>query len=224
VLFSVTAPAIRLPHRRYTVGMSQPAPLTPDLARQLPADDIIVLRDVTWADYQRLLEIRGDRPVPRLTYLEGALELMTPSRPHESLKSMIGRLVEAWCLERGVGITPYGSWTHESKEAERGVEPDECYVLGDATEPERGDLAIEVIWSSGGLDKLEVYRKLAVREVWIWKAGAIGVHALRGERYVPVDRSEILGGIDLDELLRFVDVRPMTRAVTEYRAAIQAKR
>ena len=55
-------------------------------------DDIIVLRDVTWADYQRLLEIRGERPVPRLTYLEGALELMTPSRPHESLKSMIGCL------------------------------------------------------------------------------------------------------------------------------------
>lgn len=204
--------------------MSQPAPLTPDLARQVPADDIIVLRDVTWADYQRLLEIRGDRPVPRLTYLEGALELMTPSRPHESLKSMIGCLVEAWCLERGVGITPYGSWTHESKEAERGVEPDECYVLGDATEPERCDLAIEVVWSSGGLDKLEVYRKLAVREVWIWKAGAIGVHALRAGRYEPVDRSEVLGGIDLDELLRFVDVRPMTRAVTEYRAAIQAKR
>jgi Uma2 family endonuclease len=130
--------------------MSQPAPLTPALERQLPADDNIVLRDVTWADYQRLLEIRGDRPVPRLTYLEGALELMTPSRSHESLKSMIGRLVEAWCLEKGVGITPYGSWTLESKEAERGVEPDECYVLGDAAEPERCDLAIEVIWSSGG--------------------------------------------------------------------------
>jgi Uma2 family endonuclease len=203
--------------------MSQPAPLTPALERQLPADDIIVLRDVTWADYQRLLEIRGDRPVPRLTYLEGALELMTPSRSHESLKSMIGRLVEAWCLEKGVGITPYGSWTLESKEAERGVEPDECYVLGDAAEPERCDLAIEVIWSSGGLDKLEVYRKLGVKEVWVWKAGAIGVFALREEHYAPVDRSEVLAGIDLDVLLRFADVRPMTRAVTEYRTALQSK-
>jgi Uma2 family endonuclease len=201
--------------------MSQPAPPAPHVEASLPTDDIIVLREVTWADYQRLLEIRGERPVPRLTYLEGALELMTPSRPHESLKSMIGCLVEAWCLEKGVGITPYGSWTLESKEANRGVEPDECYVLGDVAEPERCDLAIEVVWSRGGLNKLEVYRKLGVREVWIWKAGSIEVFALRGEEYVPIQRSETLPGIDLPVLLRFVDVRPMTRAVTEYRAALR---
>src|SRR5216683_198276 len=57
-------------------------------------DKIVVLYDATWADYQRLMEMRGDKSVPRLAYLEGALEIMTPSRPHESLKSMIGRLVE----------------------------------------------------------------------------------------------------------------------------------
>ena len=60
-----------------------------------PVDDVIVLRDVGWADYQRLLEIRGEQPTPRLTYLQGVLELMTPSQPHESIKSMIGCLVEA---------------------------------------------------------------------------------------------------------------------------------
>jgi Uma2 family endonuclease len=201
--------------------MSHPAPVSPHAQGQLPADDIIVLRDVTWADYQRLLEIRGERPVPRLSYLEGALELMRPSRPHESLKSMIGRLVEAWCLEKGPGITPYGSWTLESKAADRGVEPDECYVIGDVDDPDRPDLAIEVIWSSGGIDKLEVYRKLGVREVWIWKPGTIEVFVLRDATYVPVLRSEVVPGIDLATLLRFVDIRPMTRAVTEYQAAVR---
>lgn len=190
-------------------------------ARPLPADDIIVLRDATWADYQRLLEIRGERPVPRLTYLEGALELMTPSRPHESIKSMIGCLVEAWCLEKGVAITPYGSWTLESKEADRGVEPDECYVIGDVQNPERPDLAIEVVWTSGGIDKLEVYRKLGVQEVWIWRQGTFEVFSLRDAQYARVERSEIVRGLDLAVLLRFVDVRPMTRAVTEYRAALR---
>ena len=38
-------------------------------------DDIVVLRNVSWADYQRILEIRGDEPAPRLSYLEGVLEL-----------------------------------------------------------------------------------------------------------------------------------------------------
>jgi Uma2 family endonuclease len=202
--------------------MSQPTVVSPQVERPLPADDVIVLRNVTWADYQRLLEIRGERAVPRLTYLEGVLELMTPSRPHESLKSMIGRLVDAWCLEKGVGITPYGSWTHESKAADRGVEPDECYVVGDDPEPDRCDLAIEVVWTRAAIDKLDVYRKLAVKEVWIWKAGKIEVFSLRDLTYVRLERSELLPGIDLDELLRFVDVRPMTRAVTEYRAALRA--
>src|SRR5262249_43327180 len=146
--------------------MSRPDIALPGADLQIPSDDIIVLRDATWADYQRLLEIRGERSVPHFTYLEGVLELMTPSRPHETLKSMIGCLVEGWCLERGVAVTPYGSWTHESKETDRGVEPDECYVLGDNADPGHADVAIEVAWTRGAIDKLDVYRKLGVREVW----------------------------------------------------------
>jgi len=86
------------------------------------------------------------------------------------------------------------------------------------------DLAIEVIWTSGGLSKLEVYRKLDVREVWIWKASKIEVFTLRDENYVPLERSELLPDIDLEQLLAFVDVKPMTRAVTKYRAVLRAAR
>lgn len=184
------------------------------------ADDIVLLRNVTWGDFQRILEMRGEEPVPRMAYLEGVLELMAPSRTHESLKSRIGCLVEAWCMETGVDITPYGSWLLESKETERGVEPDECYVLGDNPDPVRPDLAIEVVWTSGRIDKLKIYRKLGVREVWIWAKGAIVVHALRGEEYSRIESTELLPGIDLEQLMTFVDVQPMTRAVREYRAAL----
>jgi Uma2 family endonuclease len=106
-------------------------------------DHIVHLRGAAWSDYQRVLELRGERPVPRLTYLEGVLELMTPSRQHEALKSLIGCLVEVWCLGRGIEFSPFGSWTLESKESARGVEPDECYVFGNVTDPARPDLAIE---------------------------------------------------------------------------------
>lgn len=204
--------------------MAQPAIVYPEQAPP-PArgDEFVVLQPATWADYQRCLEIRGERSVPRLTYLEGVLELMTPSRSHGSIKSMIGCLVEAWCLENDVDITPYGSWTLESKESERGLEPDECYVLGDVAEPERPDLAIEVIWSSGSLDKLEIYRKLGVREVWIWRRGALQLFSLGAdEAYSSIERSKLLPAIDLVQLLGFVNTQPMTRAVREYRAALRA--
>lgn len=201
--------------------MAEPAVAIPPTNESLPADDIIVLRGATWADYQRLLAIRGESSVPRITYLEGVLELMSPSFPHESIKSMIGRLVEVWCLERGVDISAYGSWTHQSKKAKRGVEPDECYVLGEDTKPTRCDLAIEVEWTRGAIKKIEVYRKLGVRELWIWKAGAITVHSLEGEQYVRVKRSKLLPALDLEELLTFVDVKPMTRAMREYREKLR---
>ncbi|HEU5074116.1 MAG TPA: Uma2 family endonuclease [Polyangiaceae bacterium] len=199
--------------------MAQPA-LPLEAPQPLPQDSIVVLRGATWADFQRVLELKGDSSVPRVAYLEGVLELMSPSQSHEAAKSRIGRLVEAWCVEKGVDITPYGSWTHENKETPRGIEPDECYVLGDTAEPERCDLAIEVIWTSGSIDKLDIYRKLQVREVWFWKRGAISVHKLVGEQYQPIAASELLAGIDLVELLEFIDVRPMTRAVREYRARL----
>lgn len=56
---------------------------------------------------------------------------------------------------------------------ERGAEPDECYVFGEDPDPERPDLAIEVIWISGGMNKLEIYRALGVAEVWHWRRGRI---------------------------------------------------
>lgn len=184
-------------------------------------DHILVVRNATWADYQRHLELRGDDAVPRITYLEGTLELMNPSRSHESLKSMIGRLVEAWCFERGVEISPYGSWTLENKDADRGAEPDECYVVGDVPEPLLPDLAIEVVWTSGGVDKLEVYRKLGVREVWIYEDATFRLFRLDGDRYESVPQSAVLAGIDLVQLAGYVDMQPMTRAVRAYREALR---
>ncbi len=193
----------------------------PSQAGTRAEDDIVVLHDATWADFQRMVEIRAERPVPRLAYLEGSLQLMSPSRPHERIKSMIGCLVEAWCIERGVEISPYGSWLLESKAQARGIEPDECYVLGEVDDPQVPDLAIEVIWTSGGIDKLEIYRKLGVREVWYWQRDGLRLFALRGETYEPIDHSEVIPGLDHELLLRFVDVRPMTRAVRELREALR---
>jgi Uma2 family endonuclease len=182
-------------------------------------DHIVHLSGVTWADYERLLEIRGDKSAPRLTYLEGALEIMSPSRDHETIKSLIGRLVEAYCLERGIRFTPVGSWTLKERNEERGAEPDECYVFG--TEPaDRPDLAIEVIWTSGRLDKLDVYRKLGVTEVWYWRKGQVQPYALRGERYEAIAASEVLPGLDLALLAEHIDRPTAYDAITDFRAAL----
>jgi hypothetical protein len=91
--------------------MAQPALPTPPLSARSDHDDIVLLRCAAWSDYERILTIRDDASVPRVTFLKGLLELMRPSKSHASIKSVIGRLVEAWCVEKGIDITPCGSWT-----------------------------------------------------------------------------------------------------------------
>jgi Uma2 family endonuclease len=95
-------------------------------------------------------------------------------------------------------------------------------VLGDDEDPQTAGLAIEVVVTSGGISKLDVYRKLGVREVWFWRRGRIDLFALRDEQYEPIAGSELIPGLDLDLLLRFVDVRPTTKAVRGYREALRA--
>jgi len=94
-------------------------------------------------------------------------------------------------------------------------------VLGDVRDPKRPDLAIEVVWTSGGIQKLDVYSGLQVREVWMWKDGRISVYELEGNAYAERDQSGCLPELDLTLLARFIDVHPMTRAVREYRDALR---
>ena len=119
---------------------------------------------MSWEQYEAIVAIRGERSVPRITYLRGELELMSPSIDHEGIKSTMGRLVEAFADELDLSLKAYGSWTVKNAPLERGAEADECYVLGNHR-PEVPDLAIEVTGTGGGLDKLEVWRGLGVREV-----------------------------------------------------------
>ncbi|MEJ7732930.1 MAG: Uma2 family endonuclease [Polyangiaceae bacterium] len=186
-------------------------------------DDVVYLSEATWADYQRLVAIRGDRSAPRITYLQGLLELMSPSRSHDVIKSRIGRLVEVYCLERGIEFDACGSWTIGDRRAKRGAEPDECYVFHGIENPKRPDLAIEVVWSSGRIDKLDVYRKLGVREVWYWRRGEprrIQPYVLQAERYRASKRSKVLPGIDLAQLVGFVDLPTASQAIRAYRAEL----
>jgi Uma2 family endonuclease len=188
-----------------------------------PEQDQRVTLHLSWDDFERFLDIRGGAAGPRLTYLEGELELMSPSREHERIKKALARLLEAYAEEKGIRLDGYGSWTIKSVSKRRAVEPDECYVIGAERDDEERtpDLAIEVIWTHGGLDKLDVYAGLGVREVWLWRDGALEVQRLAGERYQRVGESEVLPGLDLDAMARHAELPDQTQAVRDWRAYLQ---
>jgi Uma2 family endonuclease len=185
------------------------------------ADQRVVLYGVPWSHYETQLALRGDVAGPRIAYLDGALEIMSPSKDHERIKSYIGCLIEAYALERGIDLSPYGSWTLKSAPRKSGAEPDECYIIGADQGATTPHLAIEVDWTTGGIDKLEVYRRLGIGEVWIWKEGRIAVHLLRGERYERAERSALFPDLDVVQLGSFLDRPTALQAVRAFRDAIR---
>ena len=197
----------------------------PLVSRPSRRDQIVVLRNIPWEQYDGLCEARKDSAGPRMAYLDGTLEIMSPARKHEYEKKLIARLVETYGEEAGLSLNGFGSETFRQKAKDAGVEPDECYCVGPAKR--FPDLAIEVVHTSGDLDKLEIYRRLKVTEVWFWQKGRFWVYRLASRQYTLRERSEVLPGLDLDELTRIVaatDESHQTEAVRAYRQALRRHR
>jgi Uma2 family endonuclease len=186
-------------------------------------DHFVYLRGVSFREYEAVLAMRGESSVPRITYLEGLLELMTPSRYHETDKKRFARLLECWADELGVRLESIGSWTLKNSREERGAEPDECYMIDrvPVSDDDRPDIAVEVIWTSGGINKLEVYAKLGVREVWFYERESLRFFALRAAAYTELPRSELLPAADPALFVRCMAEPSQTDALRVLREALR---
>jgi Uma2 family endonuclease len=189
-------------------------------------DQHVVLRAMSWQDFEALLAIRGDRAGVRMYYLDGEIEIVSPTKIHEGRKTTLARLLEIWAMESDVSLNGFGSWTLKKELREAGAEPDECYIVGDAAEQDVPDLAIEVEWSRvTGLSKPEIYRRLGIRELWTLKSdGRLVVRILEKGEWVERPRSKLFPKLDLVWLLSFLDLTPQSKAVRALRDELRAKK
>jgi Uma2 family endonuclease len=185
-------------------------------------DERFVMHGVPWKTYALLREAL-DIPGLRMTYFKGSLELMSPSPEHERIKTMIARLVEMYAADRDAPLYGYGSTTFRRELKERGLEPDECYCVG-ADLRTYPDLAIEVVMTSGGIEKLPVYQGLEVKEVWFWtdESREFQLYGLGENGYERIARSRLVPGLDFDLLTRFVERTDQPQAIKEYREALRS--
>jgi Uma2 family endonuclease len=134
----------------------------------------------------------------RLTYLKGALEIMSPSEAHERAKKIVARLIETYAFFLRLRFNGYGSTTFRKKAKERGVEPDECYVLGRELKGDFPDIVLEVIETVPLVDKLDVYDGFGVPEVWVFERGKFAIYRRRASSgYVRATKSALLPELDL---------------------------
>jgi Uma2 family endonuclease len=185
-------------------------------------DPRIVLYDVPWVHYEVQAARRGERAVPRIAYLEGVMELLGPARSHERIAHDLGALLGVFAEEAGIELTGYKRWTLKNAPDQAGAEADECFIIGPDQRRERPDLAIEVVVTHGGIDKLRIYARLGVPEAWFWRDGRLEIHVLRAHTYERVERSSCLPGLDHELMCSFLDRPTTTAAVRAYRAALRA--
>jgi Uma2 family endonuclease len=186
------------------------------------ADRQIVYSGIDWQQFKLIQAGFADAPGIRLAYFNQTIEILMPGRTHELFKSIIGMLIELFCLEMAIEFEPTGSMTQE-REGEVSLEADESYCFG--TSKSIPDLAIEVVLTSGGMEKLQRYQLLGISEVWFWQDGVFSLYCLRDGMYDRITRSEIpeLTSLDIDLLTRCVLMAETSRlnAANEFRKAIK---
>src|ERR1051326_7561101 len=76
-----------------------------------PAEQRMILHNVGWETYEKLLADLASQSSVRLTYDRGILEIMSPLSEHEIIKHVIERIVEITAEELGMEVRCFGSTT-----------------------------------------------------------------------------------------------------------------
>ena len=170
----------------------------------------------TWGTYLRLVRDRGGRGRPKYTFCDGRLTIVSPGFDHESLKVIVGGLIDDVLVglripHRGAGETRY----LKKGGGRAGTEPDLSYYLSNLArllgkkrlvigEDPPPDLVVEIVATHPLGDSLEIYRRFRVPEVWVCASSGIDFLVLGPDgRYATSAASACLPFLSAAELSRW---------------------
>lgn len=190
------------------------------LVDQPTEEKLVTLKNVSWEQFKGIeTQLQENRNV-RLSYLSGILEIISPiGDKHEKVKSTVGLLLEAYMKELGIRFYRRGGFTLEEPGYASGT-PDESYSIG--TEREVPDIVIEILVTSGTINRKELYKPKKVPEVWFWKSNEIKIFRLsESGEYEEVNRSGFFPNLDPVLLLHYIAMSDQYDAVVEFEQAIR---
>lgn len=196
----------------------------------------VVIEPVRWSTYVALLEDADSRR-GRMTYDQGVLEIMSPSKSHEQIGCLIGRMIEVFTEERQIEIVSVASVTVKLESLQRGFEADEAYYIRRADEVRSlqeldftvhpaPDLVVEVDISRSSMGKLPIWAAFGVLEVWRYRGESLAVYQLRGDGYRDTSESRMLPGFPLEMIGSVIDRRAEvgeTQLIRSFRESLRAK-
>jgi Uma2 family endonuclease len=170
----------------------------------------LLLKNITWQQFETILEELGETRAAKLSYSNGVLEIMVPLPEHEKDKEIIGELVRILLDALEIDFEPLGSTTFKNAPMLQAVEADTCFyiqnyraVIGknrlDLTIDPPPDLAIEIDITSR--TQLDNYRLLGVPELWRYSRKGLQINLLQQGNYVDSESSPNFPGIPIIELI-----------------------
>lgn len=170
----------------------------------------VTITNVSWDDFEQILEDLGDHRGTRVAYFDGNLEIMSPLPRHERPNRIITDLVKAMLDAQERDWHDFGSSTLRRSKKQGGVEPDTCFYIQNAAlvadrldiDLDRDpppDLAIETDVTSKTV--LEAYRALGVPEVWIYEQRKLEINLLQDGEYIKSLTSLVFPNLDVIELI-----------------------
>jgi Uma2 family endonuclease len=148
-----------------------------------------------WAKFKLIQAGCEESPGIRVAYFDETIEIVMPSRAHEVFAGAFHLLLSLYLAHLGIEFLATGSADQEV-EGMASAQPDCSYCIGEIKQIP--DLAVEIVFSSGGTSKLDRYRAIGVPEVWFWEDGVLSLYHLHSSGYEQVERSELPELKDLD--------------------------
>jgi Uma2 family endonuclease len=195
--------------------------------REAEGDQCVAFYAIGWAGYLTLLRLRGEHSEPRMVYLDGTVWLMSPSFPHERLKTRLDHFVTEVVVGLDIPCIPAGSTTFRRRARRGGIEGDHTYYLA-SEKRVRGkdklhlkidpppDLAIEAVHSHDADEAIEVYRRFKVPEVWVCDEAELVILVLQPNgRYAKSATSASFPFLTAAEVYDWVQ-RPQTEPDTQW--------
>lgn len=181
---------------------------------EVPPGQRVLLQEISWQEFERILAELGDRRSARIAYDSGTLEIMTPLPEHEANKEIIGDLIKALLEELDIEFLTLGSTTFKNQQMLKGIEPDQCFYIQNESKI-RGkkcldlsvdpppDLVLEIDLTSR--THPSIYQALGVPELWRFEKGKLQINMLRNGQYEVSERGDIFANL------------PIAQAIPQYR-------
>ncbi len=176
----------------------------------IPPGQRVLLHEVSWQEFEAILEELGEHRAARLAYNQGTLEIRMPLPEHEVDKELIGDMVKILLEELEIDCECFGSTTFTRETKRGGVEPDQCFYIQNhevmrgkrridlAVDPPP-DLAIEIDVTSK--TQLDAYEVLQVPELWRYENNRLQINILEQGHYVASQSSPTFPGLPIIELI-----------------------